>query len=126
MIGVTERGPVNVPILVTSYGEYRRWFGETLSEATYAESLLPAPRRRRLLHQRRQARVRHAHAVGSAAAHRRAERLVAEDARPRRQPARCSAAPPATSSVIVVDGTGLASPSRIQIGTGVGRGVPSR
>jgi phage tail sheath protein FI len=30
MLGVTERGPVNVPILITSYGEYRRWFGERL------------------------------------------------------------------------------------------------
>ena len=30
MIGVTERGPVNVPILITSYGEYVRWFGERL------------------------------------------------------------------------------------------------
>src|SRR5947207_12624260 len=31
MLGVTERGPVNVPILVTSYGEYTRWFGGTLN-----------------------------------------------------------------------------------------------
>jgi phage tail sheath protein FI len=31
MVGVTERGPVNVPMLVTSYGEYVRWFGETLN-----------------------------------------------------------------------------------------------
>ena len=30
MLGVTERGPVNVPILITSAGEYRRWFGELL------------------------------------------------------------------------------------------------
>ena len=30
MVGVTERGPLNVPILITSYGEYRRWFGERL------------------------------------------------------------------------------------------------
>ena len=30
LLGVTERGPVNVPILITSYGEYRRWFGERL------------------------------------------------------------------------------------------------
>jgi uncharacterized protein len=36
MIGVTERGPVNVPILVTSYGEYVRWFGETLDETVFA------------------------------------------------------------------------------------------
>jgi len=31
MLGVTERGPVNVPILITSYGEYTRWFGERLN-----------------------------------------------------------------------------------------------
>ena len=30
MVGVTERGPVDVPILVTSYGEFTRWFGERL------------------------------------------------------------------------------------------------
>ncbi len=31
MIGVTERGPVNVPILITGTGEYTRWFGERLN-----------------------------------------------------------------------------------------------
>jgi phage tail sheath protein FI len=31
MIGVTERGPVDVPILLTSLGDYTRWFGERLS-----------------------------------------------------------------------------------------------
>src|SRR5437867_2445882 len=36
MVGVTERGPVNVPILVTSYGEYVRWFGERLKPQEYA------------------------------------------------------------------------------------------
>jgi phage tail sheath protein FI len=35
MLGVTERGPVNVPILVTSYGEYVRWFGEQLRPDLY-------------------------------------------------------------------------------------------
>ncbi|HEX7798578.1 MAG TPA: hypothetical protein VF456_29640, partial [Vicinamibacterales bacterium] len=30
MLGVTERGPANVPILVTSYGEFTRWFGDRL------------------------------------------------------------------------------------------------
>ncbi len=30
VIGVTERGPVGVPILITSYGEYVRWFGGRL------------------------------------------------------------------------------------------------
>src|SRR4051794_17581264 len=36
-VGVTERGPVGVPILVTSWGEYRRWFGEMLPELLYGE-----------------------------------------------------------------------------------------
>src|SRR5512146_3182415 len=35
MIGVTERGPVNVPILITSYGEHQRWFGDRLNFRTY-------------------------------------------------------------------------------------------
>jgi phage tail sheath protein FI len=37
MVGVTERGPVNVPILVTSYGEFVRWFGETLDEGAFKQ-----------------------------------------------------------------------------------------
>ncbi len=31
MVGISERGPVNVPILITSYGEFTRWFGERLN-----------------------------------------------------------------------------------------------
>ncbi|PYS84955.1 MAG: hypothetical protein DMF67_02905 [Acidobacteria bacterium] len=31
MVGVAERGPVDIPILVTSNGEYTRWFGERLN-----------------------------------------------------------------------------------------------
>ncbi len=37
MIGVTERGPVGVPILVTSFGEYQRWFGQMLSPDLYLD-----------------------------------------------------------------------------------------
>src|SRR5438128_11273353 len=36
MIGVTERGPVNVPILVTGVGEFRRWFGDWLDPLIYS------------------------------------------------------------------------------------------
>ncbi len=36
MVGVTERGPVNIPVLVTSFGEYRRWFGDMLNPADFA------------------------------------------------------------------------------------------
>jgi phage tail sheath protein FI len=44
--GLTERGPVNVPILVTSYGQYARWFGgylpiDEFSNPTGAHCYLP-------------------------------------------------------------------------------------
>lgn len=38
MVGVTERGPANVPILITSYGEYARWFGERLDALLYSNA----------------------------------------------------------------------------------------
>jgi phage tail sheath protein FI len=42
MIGVTERGPVDVPILITSMGEFMRWFGERLSREEFgAACFLP-------------------------------------------------------------------------------------
>ncbi|HEY6245741.1 MAG TPA: phage tail sheath C-terminal domain-containing protein [Pyrinomonadaceae bacterium] len=41
MLGVTERGPVNVPILITSYGEYIRWFGERLNIQDYSNASDP-------------------------------------------------------------------------------------
>lgn len=41
MIGVTERGPVDVPILVTSTGEFTRWFGERLNVLDYSNALGP-------------------------------------------------------------------------------------
>jgi phage tail sheath protein FI len=36
MIGVAERGPVDVPILVTSTGEFTRWFGEKLDPVLFS------------------------------------------------------------------------------------------
>ena len=35
MVGVTERGPLDTPILITSAGEFRRWFGDRLSDADF-------------------------------------------------------------------------------------------
>jgi uncharacterized protein len=37
MVGVTERGPENIPVLMTSYGEYRRVFGGELRLADYTD-----------------------------------------------------------------------------------------
>jgi phage tail sheath protein FI len=36
-IGMTERGPVDVPILVTSAGEYARWFGQGLNPIDFGD-----------------------------------------------------------------------------------------
>ncbi len=38
MFGVTERGPVNVPILVTSFGQFTRWFGGYLNIADFSNN----------------------------------------------------------------------------------------
>jgi phage tail sheath protein FI len=37
MVGVTERGPLDVPILVTSIGEYERWFGGRLPRRDFID-----------------------------------------------------------------------------------------
>jgi phage tail sheath protein FI len=37
IVGVAERGPVDVPVLVTSVGEYVRWYGGLLRSDDYAE-----------------------------------------------------------------------------------------
>lgn len=38
MLGVAERGPVDVPILVTSFGEYQRWFGQLLRLSEFSNN----------------------------------------------------------------------------------------
>src|SRR6516164_1074771 len=41
MIGATERGPVDIPILVTSAGEFQRWFGQYLDDTFQDHRYLP-------------------------------------------------------------------------------------
>jgi phage tail sheath protein FI len=42
MVGVTERGPANVPILLTNTGDYARWFGALLDAEVFgANTYLP-------------------------------------------------------------------------------------
>jgi len=118
MIGVTERGPVNVPTLVTSYGEFQRIFGQTLSPALYDEHrFLPHAVEGFFVNGGK--RVYVTRIVGGAAAP--AERtLVAADA----------AAPPATQmalgaaagagSVVVISSPGLTAGDTVQIGGGAG------
>src|SRR5512134_704993 len=37
MVGVTERGPVDVPVLITGAGEFARWYGGRLREDDYGD-----------------------------------------------------------------------------------------
>jgi phage tail sheath protein FI len=38
MVGVTQRGPVNTPSLVTSFGDFTRLFGDVLDHRTFTEN----------------------------------------------------------------------------------------
>src|SRR5262245_54445612 len=38
MVGVTERGPEDVPILITSFPEFIRWFGGYLNVADFPDT----------------------------------------------------------------------------------------
>ncbi len=40
-VGVTERGPVNVPILCTGPGDYTRWFGGLLMKSNFLDPADP-------------------------------------------------------------------------------------
>ena len=41
MIGLTERGPIDIPILITSAGEFQRWFGQYLDDSFGDHRYLP-------------------------------------------------------------------------------------
>jgi phage tail sheath protein FI len=118
IVGVTERGPVNVPILVTSYGEYRRWFGDWLWQALYDDHrFLPHAVEGFFTNGGKRMYVTRVLSAAAAPAER---RLAALDA---------TASPPTQlalggavgdSTVIAIDGTGLSPGDLVQVGTGVG------
>jgi phage tail sheath protein FI len=39
VVGVAERGPLDIPILVTSVGEYNRWFGGILDPVSFTDAV---------------------------------------------------------------------------------------
>src|SRR5262245_56249871 len=41
MVGLAERGPLNRPILITSFGEFERWFGGLLPIEDYIDPADP-------------------------------------------------------------------------------------
>jgi phage tail sheath protein FI len=118
MVGVTERGPVNVPTLVTSYAEYQRVFGQTLTPGFYAEHRY-VPHAVEGFFTNGGKRVYVTRVTAGAATP--AERtLVAVDpAAPAASQLAAGAAAGGTS-VVVMSATGLAAGAAVQIGSGAG------
>ncbi|MDM0109620.1 phage tail sheath subtilisin-like domain-containing protein [Variovorax sp. J22R24] len=118
MVGVTERGPVAMPILVTSYGEYRRWFGDGLNPGLYGEHCF-MPHAVDGFFTNGGKRVYVTRVLSPAAAP--AElRLLSEDPVAPVATQLAFGAAPGDGTVLVVDSTGLAAPATVQIGSGVG------
>jgi len=122
-IGVTERGPVGVPILVTSYGEYRRWFGEGLNPTLYANA--PADTALHHLPQAVQGfftnggKRLYVNRILNRQTARPAERfLVAAPAPGAAQTVLLRGMAPGDTAALVADATGMAVSNRVQIGEG--------
>ena len=124
MVGVAERGPVDVPVLVTSVGEYARWFGGLLRAGDdYGEPPVPAARDRGLLHQRRQAGLRRARArrvgdQGRSALFDRGDDATAIAPGCSAPRGRAPAPRAAQPSLIALDSTGLVANDWVRVGDG--------
>ncbi len=116
-IGVSERGPVDVPILVTSFGEYQRWFGQTLDPTLYAgHPFLPHAVDGFFTNGGKRLFVTRILDRASATAARRF--LVAQPAAGAPQSQLLRGAPLGAATLFVTDGTGFAAPQDVQIDTG--------
>ncbi len=120
MIGMTERGPVNVPILVTSNGEYQRWFGGYLDPDVFdaERCYLPHAVEGFFTNGGKRVFITRVLDPGAAAVARRP--LVQPDATAPASTQLLSSAATAAMSVIVADGAGFAATDTIQIGSGTG------
>src|SRR5687768_378183 len=114
MIGVTERGPVNVPTLITSYGEFRRWFGDTLAPAYGEHRFLPHAIDGFFTNGGK--RVYVTRVLVPAAATAASRNLVAPDAAAPPSTQLVRGAAPNDASVITVNDPGLVMGNTIQIG----------
>src|SRR6478609_804097 len=115
MVGVTERGPVDVPILVTSTGEYRRVFGEMLNPALYGEHrFLPHSVEGFFTNGGKRLYLTRVLRRETATAATRA--LVAEPAAGAAETQLLLGAAPGATRVIIPDGTGFAVGNDVQVG----------
>ncbi len=126
VLGVTERGPRNVPILVTNAGDYRQLFGGLLERRVFGvHGYLPHAvdgffrnGGRRLFVSRVTSA---AAAVSSLTLFGRGEGVVPA---PPAQSVLLRAAPQGTNALLALDATGLAANDRVRIGDGSGAEWP--
>ena len=118
-VGVTERGPVGVPTLVTSGREFQRWFGQSLSAQDYpGHNFLPHSVEGFFTNGGKRLYV--TRVLDTAAAIAASRQLVAPDlAAPAQARLLVGAAPGATT--VVLDGNpGFAPGDTLQLGVGAG------
>jgi uncharacterized protein len=120
MIGVTERGPVNVPILVTAVPEYQRWFGQYLDPAVFDAGRCYLPNAIDGFFTNGGKRVYVTRVLDPSAAAPATRTLVAPDTVTPASTQLLASAPVGATSVIVVDGAGFAQNDTMEIGTGTG------
>jgi phage tail sheath protein FI len=120
VIGVTERGPVNVPILVTAVSEYQRWFGQYLDPAVFDAGRCYLPHAIDGFFTNGGKRVYVTRVLDPGAAAPAIRSLVAPDTAAPASTQLLASAPASATSVIVVDGTGFAQNDTVEIGTGTG------
>ena len=120
VIGVTERGPVNVPILVTAVPEYQRWFGQYLDSAVFDAGRCYLPHAIDGFFTNGGKRVYVTRVLDPGAAAPATRTLVAPDIGIPASTQLLASAPASATSVIVVDGSGFAQNDTIEIGIGTG------
>ncbi len=120
MIGMTERGPVNVPVLVTSVGEYQRWFGQWLDPEVFDAGRCFLPHAIDGFFTNAGKRVYVTRVLDPSAAQPARRLLVAPDAVAPAAGLLLTSAAIGATGVILVDGTGFAATDTIQIGSGTG------
>jgi phage tail sheath protein FI len=117
MVGVTERGPVNVPMLVTGLGEYQRVFGGTLNPALFGNHCF-LPHAVEGFFTNGGKRVFVTRVLDAAAASAASRVLVAPDAAAPMTAHLLGGAAPGATSVVIVDNPGFAGGDTAQVGDG--------
>ena len=115
MVGVTERGPVDVPILVTSTGEYRRIFGDLLNPALYDDHCF-LPHAVEGFFTNGGKRLYLTRVLRRETALPAARSLVAEPAAGAAQTLLLLGAAPGATKVVIPDSTGFSATDNVQIG----------